>query len=263
MLVDKMNNVKHVEDSIADLRYKLQNHVLYQNLENIEDVKVFMENHVFAVWDFMSLLKALQIKLTSIGTPWLPSENAKLSRFINEIVIAEESDINEEGVPKSHFQMYLDAMNQVGANTEQIDNFIQSIKNVNSPLDGLSNSSINLKVSAFVKHTFSVIDTQQAHKIASAFTFGREDVIPDMFIKILDQSDKNNEKYNKLRYYLQRHIELDGDDHGPLSLMMIEELCGNDDQKWFEVQTVARESLQHRIALWDVINQIIEKKNNN
>ncbi len=258
-----MNNVKHVEDSIADLRYKLQNHVLYQNLENIEDVKVFMENHVFAVWDFMSLLKALQIKLTSIGTPWLPSENAKLSRFINEIVIAEESDINEEGVPKSHFQMYLDAMNQVGANTEQIDNFIQSIKNGNSPLDGLSNSSINLKVSAFVKHTFSVIDSQQAHKIASAFTFGREDVIPDMFIKILDQSDKNNEKYNKLRYYLQRHIELDGDDHGPLSLMMIEELCGNDDQKWFEVQTVARESLQHRIALWDVINQIIEKKNNN
>ena len=258
-----MNNVKHVEDSIADLRYKLQNHVLYQNLENIEDVKVFMENHVFAVWDFMSLLKALQIKLTSIGTPWLPSENAKLSRFINEIVIAEESDINEEGVPKSHFQMYLDAMNQVGANTEQIDNFIQSIKNGNSPLDGLSNSSINLKVSAFVKHTFSVIDTQQAHKIASAFTFGREDVIPDMFIKILDQSDKNNEKYNKLRYYLQRHIELDGDDHGPLSLMMIEELCGNDDQKWFEVQTVARESLQHRIALWDVINQIIDKKNNN
>ena len=258
-----MNNVKHVEDSIADLRYKLQNHVLYQNLENIEDVKVFMENHVFAVWDFMSLLKALQIKLTSIGTPWLPSENAKLSRFINEIVIAEESDINEEGVPKSHFQMYLDAMNQVGANTEQIDNFIQSIKNGNSPLDGLSNSSINLKVSAFVKHTFSVIDTQQAHKIASAFTFGREDVIPDMFIKILDQSDKNNEKYNKLRYYLQRHIELDGDDHGPLSLMMIEELCGNDDQKWFEVKTVARESLQHRIALWDVINQIIEKKNNN
>ena len=258
-----MNNVKHVEDSIADLRYKLQNHVLYQNLENIEDVKVFMENHVFAVWDFMSLLKALQIKLTSIGTPWLPSENAKLSRFINEIVIAEESDINEEGVPKSHFQMYLDAMNQVGANTEQIDNFIQSIKNGNSPLDGLSNSSINLKVSAFVKHTFSVIDTQQAHKIASAFTFGREDVIPDMFIKILDQSDKNNEKYNKLRYYLQRHIELDGDDHGPLSLMMIEELCGNDEQKWFEVQSVARESLQHRIALWDVINQIIEKKNNN
>lgn len=260
MIVNNINNVKRVEDSLADLRYKLQNHALYQNLNNIEDVKIFMENHVFAVWDFMSLLKALQIELTCVKTPWLPSENAKLARFINEIVIAEESDVNEEGEPKSHFQMYLDAMNQVGANTNQIDSFIQSIKNGDSLTNGLSNSSINYKVAVFVKHTFSIVDTQQAHKIASAFTFGREDVIPDMFIKILDQSDKHNKKYNKLRYYLQRHIELDGDDHGPLSLMMIEELCGNDNQKWFEVETVAKESLQHRLALWDAINQIIEKK---
>ena len=127
MIVNNINNVKRVEDSLADLRYQLQNHALYQNLNNIEDVKIFMENHVFAVWDFMSLLKALQIELTCVKTPWLPSENAKLARFINEIVIAEESDVNEKGEPKSHFQMYLDAMNQVGANTNQIDSFIQSI----------------------------------------------------------------------------------------------------------------------------------------
>ncbi|MDG1046673.1 MAG: DUF3050 domain-containing protein [Bacteroidia bacterium] len=255
-----MNNVKHIEDSLTDLRYQLQNHPLYQNLGNIEDVKIFMENHVFAVWDFMSLLKALQVKLTSVGTPWLPSKNPKLSRFINEIVIAEESDINEQGEPNSHFQMYLDAMNQVGADTSQIGSFIQSIENGDSLSDGMLNSSINFKVAVFVKHTFSVIDTQQAHKIASAFTFGREDVIPDMFIKILDQSDEHNKKFNKLRYYLQRHIELDGDDHGPLSLMMIEELCGNDNQKWCEVLSVAQESLVHRIALWDAINQMLEKK---
>lgn len=255
-----MNNVKHIEHSLADLRFQLQNHSLYKNLENIDDVKTFMENHVFAVWDFMSLLKALQVKLTTIGTPWLPSKNAKLSRFINEIVIAEESDINEGGEPNSHFQMYLDAMRQIGSSTDQIEQLIQLISQGHGVTDGLNNISINPKVAAFVKYSFSIIDTQKPHKIASAFTFGREDVIPDMFVKILDQSDKHNTKYNKLRYYLERHIELDGDDHGPLSLMMIEELCGDDDQKWLDVKKVAHESLQHRIDLWDTINLMLEEK---
>ena len=256
-----MNSVKLIEYSLADLRYRLQTHPLYQNLKDIRDVEIFMENHVYAVWDFMSLLKALQVHLTSVKVPWLPIENSKLARFINEIVVAEESDINEEGEPKSHFQMYLDAMKQIGAGTDQIEQLIKLIRQGQGVSDGLVNISINSKVAAFVRYTFSIIDSQQPHLIASAFTFGREDVIPDMFIKILDQSDMENTKYNKLRYYLKRHIELDGDDHGPLSLMMIEELCGNDDQKWTEVKKVAQESLQHRINLWDAINQkLMERK---
>lgn len=240
---------------------KLRSHDVYHNLRDIQDVRLFMESHVFAVWDFMSLLKSLQNNLTSVTVPWLPKKNAKLTKFINEIVHIEESDLDNNNIPKSHFSMYLDSMDEVGADRNNIDDLLLSIEGGQTVEDVLSRLKIDARIKKFVNYTFKIINTSKSHLIASSFTYGREDVIPEIFINLVEELDSKNNKYSAFKYYLERHIEIDGDTHGPIALEMMHDLCGNDLDKWTEALACGEESLKHRIELWDAINSTIKLKN--
>jgi hypothetical protein len=211
-----------------------------------------MEQHIFAVWDFMSLLKALQRALTCVEVPWSPKGSPITRRFINEIVLGEETDLDKDGRVLSHFEMYLEAMQQIGADTLPIHQLTEWLS-YGKPLDeALYQLEIREETRAFVRFTFETIEGGQLHKIAALFTFGREDLIPDMFIEILrEMQGQGQNNIDKLLYYLERHIEVDGGDHGPISLKMIEEICGSDLVKWQEATDVSIQALEKRYALWN------------
>ena len=249
-------NIQHIQKEILSLREELKSHRLYQQLQTVEDIKIFTKDHVFAVWDFMSLLKTLQRELTCVSVPWVPRKKGKLTQFINEITLAEESDVDLSGESKSHFEMYLDAMRHMGSDTHKIEVFLSKIDQNSSIEEALDFAEVPEAVKNFVKVTFKTIYSNDAHKVAAAFTFGREDLIPDMFIEIIQQTQEQD-SFKDFLYYLNRHVELDGDSHGPLSLEMIVELCGDDQQKWSEVLATAKASLEVRISLWDYIADTI------
>jgi hypothetical protein len=253
-----MSHIHNLEKNLSKTRKSLINHNLYSKLNSKQKLIDFMENHVFAVWDFMSLIKALQKNLTCTDIPWTPNENRLAGRLINEIVLAEESDVDLNGNPKSHFELYLESMIQIGANTKKIEDFISKIKTLKSYNKSVESMNISPVVKQFMDFTFNIINTNKNHVIASVFTFGREDLIPDMFIKIVKKLSVNDEiKADNLIYYLERHIEVDSDEHGPMALKMIEELCGKDEKKWKEAEIASKKALEMRIKLWDYIENKI------
>ena len=252
--------IHQIENEINSLKNQLIYHPLYKMMEQKEDLQVFMEHHVFAVWDFMSLVKKLQLDLTSTSLPWVPSRYPSAGRLINEIVWGEETDVNKDGLAMSHFEMYLQAMNQVGASTIGMNQFIESLDSSKSIIDQIQATELPPFVKEFLKFTFNAIGTNKTHIIGAVFTFGREDLIPDMFIEVVKNINKESEgDLSHLIYYLERHIEVDSGEHGPMALKMIEELCGEDQNKWNEALEASKTALNHRIALWDGIANLILK----
>ncbi|REA62854.1 heme oxygenase [Dyadobacter luteus] len=256
-----MNRIQKLRADTAELRNQLITHPLYNQISSLDDLKIFMEAHVFAVWDFMSLLKALQQKLTCVSIPWMPVGDAETRFLINEIVTGEESDVDQHGRRCSHFELYLEAMTQAGCSPDQINTFCSAVTANKQISNALENAGVPAHVTEFVNHTFSVIAKGDPHLLAAVFTFGREDLIPDIFLSFVKELHKQTpEQTDIFKYYLERHIEVDGEHHSQLAYQMTSSLCGEDDRNWGEATQAVIEALQQRIALWDGITKAIKSR---
>ena len=246
------------EDKLAPYKEQLLHHPLYHKLNSTEAIQTFMEYHVFAVWDFMSLVKALQRKLTCTDLPWIPVGSPSTRRLINEIVWGEESDVDQFNQPASHFELYLKAMEEIGANTAPMKKLLVEIQNGTAWDTAISEASIPDEIKSFLNFSLTTATQAPVHVVASVFNYGREDLIPDLFIAIIkDMAKEKDTNCDTLIYYFERHIEVDSGEHGPMAQQMIQELCGNNTQLWEEANDAAQEALQKRLSLWDFIESKI------
>ncbi len=248
------NHIQQLKATLQPELERLRSHQLYHSISTMRCVRTYMQHHVFAVWDFMSLLKCLQHELTCTQIPWLPKGDPAIRYMINEIVIGEESDSDPDGGHTSHFELYLRGMKQCGADCESIGAFIALIQSGVSVREALMKSGAPDACRDFVNHTFAIIHEGALHKIAAAFAFGREDVIPTMFREVVSGLNTNHDdQLSIFKYYLERHIELDGDEHGELAMRMVQNICGSNEVLWNEAATAAVQCLQMRLRLWDAI----------
>lgn len=256
------NYLSTLQEAIAPYKSSVVNHPVYSSMQNIQDLQLFAEQHVFAVWDFMSLLKKLQIELTCTTVPWMPKGSANTRFLINEIVTGEECDVDQFGNRLSHFELYLKAMEEMGANTQPIHQFLMYLQNGTKVHEATQQLKLNNAVSQFLFYTFHCIYNLPLHAQAAVFTFGREDLIPNMFLSMVtDLNQRFPNQITTFKYYLDRHIEVDGDHHSQLATEMVAELCGNDSIKWTEATAAATQALIKRKELWDyVAHQIMVQK---
>ncbi|MER5582027.1 DUF3050 domain-containing protein [Streptomyces asoensis] len=248
----KHEGIDRARSEIEQIRKEVTAHPIYRRMGSREDLATFMTHHVFAVWDFMSLLKSLQRDLTCVDVPWVPRGSGVGRRLINDIVLVEESDALNGGFT-SHFELYRAGMDEAGAATARIDTFVALVAEGHDVPSALRVAQVPAPAAAFVRTTFDIIAGRPLHCRAAAFAFSREDLIPDMFDQVIRK--EGADRFPLFRDYLARHIEVDGEEHTPMAMQMVADLCGDDDTRWREAVETATLALEARIRLWDGITE--------
>lgn len=247
-------------ESLQPLFDEIDSHPIYGAIRTLADLRVFATHHAFAVWDFMCLIKYLQSKVAPPSVPWYPAGSPDTHRLLNLLAMEEETDV----VPgagggktyASHFEHYCRAMDEIGADGTLPLRFLELVRS--SGVDqGLYSELVPLPARYFCETTFAYIRDDKPHEVAAALAVARERIIPGMFRRFLDGMGVTEDEAPSMHFYLNRHVHLDADVRGRLSMQLIHELCADDPTRIEEAETAAEEALCARIRFWDGIHAAI------
>lgn len=236
----------------------LINHPLYNSIKTESDIKMYMFNQVWCVWDFMTLVKSIQIQIIPPNILWTPPKFPELGAYIYEVLLTEETDkgYNSE-TNSSHFQTFLKAMKESSVDTSSVDKFIELLENGNQFEIAIDSCGIHKEAKEFITTTYEFAKSD-LHISIAVFCLSREGVIPDMFMNLLANVSLSN-NYKIFNWYLNRHIYLDSQSHGPLSIKLFKTIVDTK-QKQEEALQASLKALKARNKYFNYILDSINQK---
>jgi hypothetical protein len=239
----------------AQQRAALQTHSLYGRLVDLEQLRWFMESHVYVVWDFMCLLKSLQRFATCAEVAWRPVGDPAVRRVVNELVLAEESDAFD-GRVLSRLEAYLEMMDEIGADTGPMQRMLERLRG-GVPIGLALGQEVPRRARMFIQTTLGIIGRAQPHEIAGAVAVGRELAIAPVFRQLVKTIERRGVSAARLRAYLDQRSTLDGGVREPAAARLLESFCGDDRQRWQEAGMAAADCLDARAMLWSRIEDAV------
>lgn len=247
------------DQEVITLMNRVRFHPIFSALTSREALTIFMRNHVYAVWDFMSLVKSVQSHVAPCSIPWIPHADSSVVQAINEIVLSEESDRDMHGKgSSSHFNLYLDSMRELNISVYDILIFIENVRNLG--LYKTIQATCPSPALDFVSQTFKIIDSNDPLTISCWFAYGREKIIPGMFTTVLSELGVPCTQAPTFYYYLERHTELDGGAHSHFAQKLVDHFCDGDPIKISLAQQACKSAIKTRIHFWDQVLQLIDTK---
>lgn len=257
--------IQQLTERLSPLTLEIVHHPLYHEISSIDHLRLFMEQHVFAVWDFMCLLKELHRRIVSTSAPWFPPKDALSANLISSILVEEEGDLTEDGTEyASHYDIYLQAMKKISADIQPIKKLQSLLMKGSTIKEVFQQLLLKQSTKEFVLTTFSFFECE-AHELAAAFVYGREGITGAMFSPLITQLEvemkhHNQSQFSTLIYYFKRHVELDSNDHFPKAIRMLSNLVNGDEKKLKEAENAAVKALTARIKFLTGIQEILHQR---
>jgi hypothetical protein len=260
-----MNNVcsiKALHPKLTPLINQIAHHRVVTHITTIEAVRRFMEQHVFAVWDFACLIQGLLQRIALPRIPGLANHPPAGIRLLYELAASELADDHPHKPDTciSHFHWYLEAMDTCGADRHPMTHCLQQLQAGHPIAQALQQPSVLPSTRQFVQQTFDTLQGNTPALVAH-FTFGREALVPTLFAPLLTQIQQYPLPGCALLIaYLTRHIAVDSEDHFPKAAQLLEQVCGHEPQRWQQAFQGAQAALRARINFLEGLAEVIMER---
>lgn len=230
----------------------LESHKLYDRIFDDYSLRLFVEHHVVCVWSYNYLLRNIYQELVSMIQPLNSQAQKEALRIISEAILEEEVEEQTDGSLLSHLEIYLEAMQELGADVGPILSFFDMQESGASWQESLAASHFPASVAQYARSMGELFE-RPLHERAAVLFYEGEPFIPDTFLNRLGQLGARHD-VNRLLDYFERHIEGLKRPGFSTSGRLVEIFCGDNPQLNDEAEKAAEQAMQIRIDLWNKLS---------